>query len=131
MTSLKRYLTRATRDWAVDNGYTPYVVVDANVAGVQVPSSFVENGRIVLNVHPRAIQNFDMDDEQIRFSARFSGKSVAVEFPLLAVLAVYARENGQGISFPEVNRAGEQPPEPDKPPTGPAPGKRPVLKIIK
>ncbi len=132
MIPLKTYLFRAVRDWAVDNGFTPHVVVDARQPGVQVPERYVENGRIVLNIHPRAVQGYAQDDEWLRFAARFGGASHAIEVPMHAVLAIYARENGQGVSFPAPgpgeDSPSKTPPEPDdKPPRG----GRPTLRIVK
>jgi stringent starvation protein B len=139
MKPLKGYLFRAVFDWAVDNGYTPHVVVDARQPGVQVPARYVENGRIVLNIHPRAVQGYSQDDEWLRFVARFGGVSHAIEVPMQAVLAIYARENGQGVSFPppgpdepEADRDKAAPSGPqDEPPSPPPRGKRPTLKIVK
>lgn len=112
MNPLKYYLARAVYDWALDNNLTPHVIVDATVAGVQVPPGYVENGRIVLNVHPRAIQTFSFDHSGIRFSARFGGSPYGIDIPLTGLLAIYAKENGQGVSFPERD---------DPPPVAPAP----------
>ena len=100
MNQLKPYLLRATRDWCLDNGLTPHLLVDATAAGVVVPTSHIEDGKIVLNTSPRAIQAFDIDDGGVRFAARFGGKEFFVEAPLNAVLAIYAKESGQGITFP-------------------------------
>ena len=100
MNQLKPYLLRATRDWCLDNGLTPHLLVDATAAGVVVPTSHIEDGKIVLNTSPRAIQAFDIDDGGVRFAARFDGKEFFVEAPLNAVLAIYAKESGQGITFP-------------------------------
>jgi stringent starvation protein B len=131
--ALKTHLLRAVYDWAVENGFTPHVVVDTQQAGVRVPPGYAdENGRIVLNVHPRALQGFSFDDAWLRFSARFGGSPFNVETPLSAVLAVYAKENGQGISFPSGADADEQPEaEPPDPTTGGTPTKRPSLRIVK
>jgi stringent starvation protein B len=133
MTPLKYHLLRAAYDWAVENGFTPHVIVDASGPGVQVPARYVENGRIVLNVHPQAVQRFEFTDQGIRFAARFGGASQAVNLPLAAVLAVYARENGQGVSFSDKSGAeGNVPTDPDKtPPSGTATRKGPALKIVK
>lgn len=131
MTPIKPYLLRTVRDWALDNGLTPHIVVDARVSGVQVPERFVENDRIVLNIHPRAVQNYAQDDERLSFSARFGGVAHLVEVPMAAVLAVYARENGQGVSFPATPDA---PAGPDtEPPVAGSPprGGRPQLKVVK
>lgn len=130
MTPLKLYLMRAVHDWAVDNGFTPQVLVDATAAGVKVPTNYVQDGRIVLNVHPRAVSHLEFSDDALRFSARFGTQSLRVEVPHAAVLAIYARENSQGITFPELPAAGE--PGPDgTPPEGKPPGKGPGLRIVK
>jgi stringent starvation protein B len=132
MAALKTYLLRAVYDWAVESGCTPQVVVDANANGVRVPPGHADaNGRIVLNIHPRALQGFSLDDRWLRFTARFGGTPFGVEVPLAAVLAIYARENGQGISFPHEggNEGGEH-----EPPEGGAGGggrKRPGLRVVK
>jgi stringent starvation protein B len=132
MTPLKLYLIRAVYDWAVDSGFTPQVLVDATAAGVKAPPAYVQDGRIVLNIHPRAVGHFEFAADAIRFSARFGGQSLTVEAPYTAVLAIYARENNQGITFPELP-AGEQKDSSseDKPPDGKPPGKGPTLRIVK
>jgi stringent starvation protein B len=106
MTLLKSYLIRAVRDWALESGLTPYILVDADCPGVVVPVQFVNRGRIVLNVHPRAVNALVLDDSVLRFSARFAGQSLGVEIPTTALMAVYAKENGQGITFPQSERSG-------------------------
>lgn len=133
MTPLKPYLLRAARDWCLDNGFTPHLLVDATAAGVKVPAGYIEDGKIVLNINPSAIGSFNLDDDGVRFSARFGGREFFVEAPLNAVLAIYAKENGQGISFPpdagakpEESKPPEEPPPPGKPPR-----KGPTLKIVK
>ncbi len=132
MTPLKLYLIRAVYDWAVDGGFTPQVLVDAAAPGVRVPPAYVQDGRIVLNIHPRAVGHFEFAEDRLRFSARFGGQSLAVEAPYAAVLAIYARENNQGITFPDTpaedNRSAESG---DKPPEGKPPGKGPSLRIVK
>jgi stringent starvation protein B len=101
MIPIKPYLIRAVRDWAIESGLTPHIVVDANAAGVKVPKDHVENGRILLNIHPRAVRDFDMKEAELMFSARFAGRSRMLAIPFGAIRAVYARENGQGIAFPD------------------------------
>jgi len=130
MTALKFYLARAVYDWTTSNSLTPHVIVDAGAPGVRIPTSYVENGRIVLNIHPRAVHDFTFDETAIRFTARFSGHSVAVDIPLAALLAIYAKENGQGVSFPERDEPPGQPLSTTRGPTSP-PRKGPVLKRIK
>ncbi len=135
MAPLKPYLLRAARDWCLDNGFTPHLLVDATAAGVNVPANYVEDGKIVLNINPRAIGSFNLDDDGVRFSARFGGREFFVEAPLNAVLAVYAKENGQGISFPPETATapaeGANAAPPEEPPPGKPPRKGPSLKIVK
>ena len=129
MTPLKLYLVRAVYDWAVENGLTPHLIVDASQAGVRVPTASVQEGKIVLNIAPRSVQAFALDDQSVRFSARFGGKPFDIECPIAAVRAIYARENGQGVAFPET----EEPAAPDPQSGTPTPVQRkgPVLKRIK
>jgi stringent starvation protein B len=136
MTSSRPYLMRALYQWIVDNGCTPYVVVNANRDDVQVPSAYVKDGQIVLNVSPGAVVGFHLDNAAMEFSARFGGVSMQIHVPMGAVLGIYARENGQGMLFePEDNPS----PEPSPTETGGSvadigktkkPGK-PGLKIVK
>lgn len=130
MSSSRPYLIRALYEWIVDNGFTPYLMVDATQAGVVVPSGYVQEGKIVLNISPQAIAGLDMSNDFIRFNARFSGSPLSVEVPTGAVLAIYAKENGQGMAFPGGSDQGPEPPDqpsgPDKPRSG-----RPNLKVVK
>ncbi len=132
MTPLKLYLLRAVYDWTVDNNFTPQVLVDAGAAGVKVPANYIQDGRIVLNIHPRAVGHFEFAAEALRFSARFGGQSLSVEVPYTAVLAIYARENNQGITFPELSPGDKPDSGPDdNPPAGKPPGKGPSLRVVK
>jgi stringent starvation protein B len=101
MTSHRPYLLRALYEWIADNGMTPHLLVDATRPHVQVPTHAVKDGRIVLNVAERAVAGLQMSNDVIRFSARFGGVSHAVSVPVAAVLAIYARETGQGMALPE------------------------------
>jgi stringent starvation protein B len=101
MTSHRPYLLRALYEWIADNDMTPHLLVDATRANVRVPAHAVKDGRIVLNVAQRAVSGLRMDNELISFSARFGGVSQAVSVPVGAVLAIYARETGQGMALPE------------------------------
>lgn len=112
MTSNKPYLIRAIYDWIVDNDQTPYLLVDAEYPGVQVPQEHVQNGKIVLNISPRACRGLHLENDRIVFTARFSGLSVQIFVIPSAVLAIYAKENGRGMEFgPEY---GDEPPPPPK-----------------
>ncbi|MEQ3512047.1 ClpXP protease specificity-enhancing factor [Pseudoalteromonas sp. BZB3] len=99
MTPNRPYLLRAFYDWIVDNECTPHLVVNAEYPAVQVPTQFVQDGQIVLNISPSAVTHFDMDNQQLSFNARFSGQPIQVYVPMGAVLAIYARENGEGTVF--------------------------------
>jgi stringent starvation protein B len=101
MTSHRPYLLRALYEWIIDNGMTPHVLVDATQPGVRVPAHTVKEGKVVLNIAERAVAKLEMDNESIRFTARFGGVSHPVAVPISAVLAIYARETGQGMALPE------------------------------
>lgn len=100
MTSNRPYLIRALYDWICDNGLTPYLLVDAAAAGVRVPPQAIKDGRVVLNIAPRAVNQLELADDVISFQARFSGVPMLVLAPMPAILAIYAMENGQGMLFP-------------------------------
>ncbi|MBS0591106.1 MAG: ClpXP protease specificity-enhancing factor [Proteobacteria bacterium] len=110
MTSNRPYLLRAMYEWIADNGMTPYILVDANAPGVKVPKVAIKDGRVVLNVAARAVAQLELGADRVRFMARFSGVSQAVEAPMPAVLAIYAQENGQGMMFPAEDESSSPPP---------------------
>jgi stringent starvation protein B len=97
--STKPYLLRALYEWCTDNGFTPHIAVRVD-NGTRVPRQFVRNDEIVLNISFEATSQLQMGNEWIEFSARFSGKSHKIEVQVANVLAIYARENGQGMAFP-------------------------------
>ncbi|APX93638.1 ClpXP protease specificity-enhancing factor [Halomonas sp. 1513] len=99
MLSSRPYLARALYQWLLDNDQTPYIVVDAEHAGVAVPRQFVQNGQIVLNVAPTAVRDLMLENDAITFSARFGGQPMQVVVPSQALIALYARENGVGMVF--------------------------------
>ncbi|MEO1925224.1 MAG: ClpXP protease specificity-enhancing factor [Gammaproteobacteria bacterium] len=101
MTSNRLYLLRALYDWICDNHLTPYLLVDASGDDLSIPYDFVEDNKIVLNLSPSAVRDLDLSNDYINFKARFSGKSMNVYFPVGAVLAIYANENGHGMFFQE------------------------------
>ncbi|CAM4117376.1 MULTISPECIES: ClpXP protease specificity-enhancing factor [Pseudoalteromonas] len=114
MTPNRPYLLRAFFDWIVDNECTPHLVVNAEYPAVQVPTQFVQDGQIVLNISPTAVTQFAMDNHQLSFNARFGGQPMQVYVPIAAVLAIYARENGEGTVFTQEDFPEEevQAPEP-------------------
>jgi len=134
--STKPYLLRAVYEWCVDNGYTPHisVVVDSQT---RVPMEYVRNGEIVLNIGPVAASRLQMGNEVIECTARFSGVAKDLVIPVATVAAIYARENGHGMSFEPEKRetareaSGEKvaaPPDPKDPSKA---GRKPTLRRIK
>ena len=132
MTSNRPYLMRAIYEWILDNDMTPHVLIDADLPDVEVPRQYVEEGRIVLNVSPGAVQQFAIDNECLGFSARFGGKAFAIYAPINAVRAIYAAENSEGMMFEllptsEFEEDGTESDDPDPTP----PPKRPSLRVVK
>jgi stringent starvation protein B len=154
--STRPYLLRALHDWCTDNGFTPYIAVHVD-GRVQVPMEYVKNNEIVLNIGFEATSGLKLGNDAIEFKARFGGSSREIVVPIDHVVAIYARENGQGMAFPAppdtespaapaapaadppaaargLRLASTEPPakaqdEPDD--TPPPPGSRPTLKRIK
>jgi len=127
MISNRPYLIRALYEWITDNGLTPHLLVNAELDGVEAPPHYVHEGRIVLNVSASAVQGLRLGNDLIEFSARFGGSPYWIRFPPLAVMAIYARENGQGMVF---NQTTDMPEE-DAPPPKPKAAKKPALKVVK
>jgi len=144
------YLLRAMLDWIIDNGWTPHLIVDASSDAVTVPRQFASDGYITLNISASATQSFRIGDGAVDFSARFGGVSHLIHVPLEHVLAIIARENGQGMAFradvpgaqagerlaaesaSDAGDQGEAEESPKPPPSGPdRPRGRPTLKVIK
>ena len=132
MTSSRPYLVRAMYQWIVDNGMTPHLLVNAEFEGCTVPTGHINDGKIVLNIAPMAVQGLILGDDEVGFSARFGGKAESIQVPVPAILAVYARENGQGMMFSDDDQpdrssgdGSDDGPEtdPDKP--------RPNLRVVK
>ncbi|TCK17851.1 stringent starvation protein B [Thiogranum longum] len=126
MTSNRPYLLRAIHEWLLDNQCTPHLMVDANAEGVDVPKNYIQDGKIVLNIGPSAVEGLRISNDEVSFLARFSGVSQLVSIPMNAVLAIYAKENGRGMMFGEEGDA----PDPDGDKT-PEPPTRPSLKVVK
>ncbi len=126
MNSSKPYLVRALYEWILDNDCTPYILVDTANAEVVIPPGIASDGKVVLNLAPRAIQDLEMSNDHISFSARFNGVAEDIFCPMAALLAIYARENGEGMMFPlEDAEPAESDSSADDKPAGP------VLKVIK
>jgi stringent starvation protein B len=113
--STRPYLIRALHDWCTDNGFTPYVAVFVDRA-VQVPLEYVKNSEIVLNIGFEATSGLRLGNDTIEFKARFGGVARDIVVPIDHVVAIYARENGQGMAFPAPHaEGGEQQPTPIEP----------------
>ena len=129
LASSRPYLIRALYQWLVDNGATPYILVSVEYEGVQVPLDFVnEHNQIVLNISPTACQGLTLGDTDIVCMARFAGHPTNISVPIAAVLAIYAKENGQGMIFGHEPGGNTPPPTPE--PEPPAPQKN-HLRVIK
>lgn len=139
MTSNRPYLIRALYEWILDNDLTPLLLVDTEIPGVSVPKEHVRKGQITLNINPPAVHGLQLGNDWIEFSARFGGVARALQVPVAAVLAIYARENSHGMIFgPEPDDhnepASDANPEPPEPPQSPRPvgrKRKPALKIVK
>ena len=125
MTSSRPDLVRAIHEWILDNEMTPHLLVDIEGDGVEVPAQQGQNGKIVLNISPHAVEGLMLGNDAIGFRARFGGIATDVYVPVASVLAIYAKENGRGMVFSE----DEDGPTPEDP--GTKSGKRPSLKIVK
>lgn len=99
MKSSRPYLLRAFYDWIVDSQLTPYLVINSEIKGVEVPQQFVEEGQIILNISPSAIRSLSLANTHVAFSAQFSGVSYSIYAPINAINAIYAKENGRGMVF--------------------------------
>ncbi|MCP4765035.1 MAG: ClpXP protease specificity-enhancing factor [Gammaproteobacteria bacterium] len=124
MTSSKPYMVRALYEWILDNDNTPYILVDTDSDQVLIPNGISSDDKVVLNLAPAAIQDLEMTNEHVSFSARFNGVVEQIYCPIASLLAIYARENGEGMMFPADEADAESPGEAAKP-------KGPTLKVIK
>ncbi|MCH8532091.1 MAG: ClpXP protease specificity-enhancing factor [Saccharospirillum sp.] len=131
MTPNKPYLLRAIYQWIVDNQCTPYLVLAASYPGVQVPTQFVRDGQVTLNIGPSAVRELEIGNDLLEFNARFGGVPTQVTAPLGAVVAIFAKENGQGMGF-DVDTPPDPGPDSDGPEQGSSGGsKKPSLKVVK
>jgi len=117
MTPSRPYLLRGIYDWLIDNEQTPYLLVDAEAEGVIVPIEHIQDGKIILNISLTATRDLELTNDGVSFNARFGGKPMGVNVPIMATLALYSKENGRGMMFPEEG-AENDPLSPD-----PDPGK--------
>jgi stringent starvation protein B len=131
MTPSKPYLIRGLYQWLLDNQMTPYILADTGSGEVLVPKGVENDGKVVLNLAPSAIQNLEMTNDFISFSARFNGVAEDVYCPMPSILAIYARENGKGMMFStEAEESQDQGAEVNDSEKTKKPS-RPGLKIVK
>ncbi|MCU7799909.1 MAG: ClpXP protease specificity-enhancing factor [gamma proteobacterium symbiont of Lucinoma myriamae] len=123
MTPSRPYLLRGIYDWLMDNEQTPYLLVDAEAEGVTVPLEHVQDGKIILNISLTATRDLELTNDGVSFNARFGGKPMIVNVPIMAALALYSKENGRGMMFPEETTDDPLSPDPtrgkDEPPQKP------------
>ncbi len=129
MTSSRPYLIRSIYDWIVDNALTPYLLVNADCPGVEIPQEYVTAGRVILNVSPDSCRGLHLDNDRIVLTTRFSGRTVQLALSPAAVLAVYAKENGRGMEFNEDD--GDLPPSTDPGGTQSSTGRKPALRLVR
>jgi stringent starvation protein B len=129
MTSNRPYLLRALYEWIAVNAMTPHILVEADAEGVDVPDQAVQKGKVILNIDNAAVRELDLGNEWLTFKARFTGNEHQVSVPIEAVLAIYAKENGQGMMFSQDDET-VPPTDPDLDPDN-SPDKRPHLTIVK
>ena len=101
MKSQRPYLLRALYDWIVDSDEVPYVLVDATAEGVEVPIDHVQDGQIVLNMGPNAVRDLHIGDDYVMFGSRFDGRHFDIVLPMPSVRAIYCKDSGEGMVFPE------------------------------
>ncbi len=129
--SRRPYLLRAMHEWISDSGYTPHVIVDALRAGVEVPSAYIKDGKIVLNLSMTATQRLQLKNDGIEFDARFAGVAHHVRVPMAAVLGVYARETGEGMIFSDTETEPSPPASTPTERAGSTDSRRAKLTVVK
>ena len=131
MTSSRPYLIRSIYDWIVDNQLTPYLLVNAECPGVEIPQEYVTAGRVILNVSPESCRGLHLDNDRIVLTTRFSGRTVQLALVPGAVLAIYAKENGRGMEFNDDD--GDLPPSPGNSggTKSGTTGRKPALRLVK
>ena len=122
-------MIRSIYDWIVDNALTPYILVDAEYPGVEIPQEFVSGGRVILNISPESCRGLHLDNDRIVFSTRFSGRTVQLALGPGAVMAIYAKENGRGMEFGEED--GDLPSPTDTNVSQSSKGRKPALRLVK
>ncbi len=127
MTANRPYIIRGLYDWIIDNDMTPHLMVDAGYPDTHVPEKYIKDGKVVLNISTASVKELDLGNELISFNARFAGQPVKIMVPDNAVMAIYARENGNGMIFTEETLTNASTVADDKA----SAIKKPSLKIVK
>ena len=130
MTPTRPYLLRALYEWILDNDLTPHVLVSVESDEIEVPSQYVEDDRIVLNINPAAVRDLSIANDYLSFNARFDGRAENILVPISSVIAIYAKENGEGMAFPDEVHDDELPESEEQEQPGTSKG-RPELKVVK
>ncbi len=134
MSPNRPYIIRALYEWITDNQLTPHVLVNAAIEGVEVPERAIQQGKVVLNIDPGAVENLDLGNDWLLFNTRFAGVKEAIRIPVDAVIAVYARENGQGMMFAQdgdIESDSKTSIQSDMDDNGDTPPRKPHLTLIK
>lgn len=126
MTPARPYLLRALYEWITDNHLTPYIVVNADIPGVDVPQEYIENGKIIFNISKSAVQDLQITNQVLEFHATFSGVPMEIFAPVKAIEAIYAQENNRGMAFSPEEDEDETP----LPPRKKEKSGKPNLKIV-
>lgn len=130
LSSSRPYLLRAMYEWLTDNDLTPFIMIDTEQPGVDVPEECIDDAHIVLNIAPRAIRKWDVGPEQVTFKARFDGTPHEIVLPIASIMAIYASENGRGMVFDEDDHTIDGGSD-DGSSGGQPKGNKPHLKVIK
>ena len=134
MSPNRPYIIRALYEWITDNQLTAHVLINAHVEGVEVPERSIQKGKVVLNIDPGAVDNLELGNDWLNFNTRFAGVKEAIRIPVEAVIAVYARENGQGMMFAQdedLESDSKTSIEADMDENGSDPPRKPHLTLIK
>jgi len=134
MSPNRPYIIRALYEWITDNQLTPHVLINASVEGVEVPERSIQQGKVVLNIDPGAVDSLELGNDWLHFNTRFAGVREAIRIPVDAVIAVYARENGQGMMFAqdeELESDSKTSIESGMDDNGSSPPRKPHLTLIK
>lgn len=133
MKAQRPYLLRAIYAWIEDSGEIPYLLVDADIAEVVVPREYVQDGQIVLNVGSNAVGDLELGNDFVLFSSRFAGVAMEITLPMASIKAIYCKDSGEGMVFPDETLNSDTSVEVKAGPTGGSnnsDGDKPTLRLI-